>query len=67
VSEYVSFKGRELAADGLGARISVAASAGDFPLLAASVAVMAVVVVLFNRLVWRRLHTVAEQRFSLSR
>jgi NitT/TauT family transport system permease protein len=67
VSEYVSFKGQELAADGLGARISVAAASGDFPLLAASVTVMALVVVLFNRLVWRRLHAVAEERFSLSR
>ena len=67
VSEYVSFHGQELAADGLGARISVAAASGDFPTLAASVAVMAVVVVLFNRLVWRRLHGLAEQRFSLTR
>jgi NitT/TauT family transport system permease protein len=67
VSEYVSFRGRELAANGLGARISVAASAGDFPTLAAAVSVMAVVVVLFNRLVWRRLHSLAEQRFSLTR
>jgi NitT/TauT family transport system permease protein len=67
VSEYVSFKGSELAADGLGARISVAAAAGDFPTLAAAVSVMAVVVVLFNRLVWRRLHLIAEQRFSLTR
>lgn len=67
VSEYVSFQGKELAADGLGARISVAASSGDFPTLAAAVTVMAVVVVLFNRLVWRRLHLIAEQRFSLTR
>ncbi|MEI6224201.1 MAG: ABC transporter permease subunit [Deltaproteobacteria bacterium] len=67
VSEYVSFGGKELAADGLGARISVAASAGDFPTLAAAVAVMAVVVVLFNRLVWRKLHGIAEERFSLTR
>jgi len=67
VSEYVSFHGQELAADGLGARISVAAASGDFPTLAASVAVMAVVVVLFNRLVWRRLHGLAEQRFTLTR
>jgi NitT/TauT family transport system permease protein len=67
VSEYVSFHGKELAADGLGARISVAASSGDFPTLAAAVTVMAVVVVLFNRLVWRRLHLIAEQRFSLTR
>jgi NitT/TauT family transport system permease protein len=67
VSEYVSFHGTELSADGLGARISVAAASGDFPALAASVTVMAVVVVLFNRLVWRRLHHIAEQRFSLTR
>jgi NitT/TauT family transport system permease protein len=67
VSEYVSFNGKELAADGLGARISVAASSGDFPTLAAAVAVMAVVVVLFNRLVWRKLHGIAEERFSLTR
>jgi NitT/TauT family transport system permease protein len=58
VSEYVSFRGQEIAAAGLGARISVAAASGDL---------MAVVVVLFNRLVWRRLHTLAEQRFSLTR
>jgi NitT/TauT family transport system permease protein len=67
VSEYVSFNGKELAADGLGARISVAASSGDFATLAAAVAVMAVVVVLFNRLVWRKLHGIAEERFSLTR
>ncbi|HET8732902.1 MAG TPA: ABC transporter permease subunit, partial [Anaeromyxobacteraceae bacterium] len=67
VSEYVSYGGRELVANGLGARISVAAAAGDMPALAASVAVMALVVVLFNRLVWRRLHDLAERRFTLAR
>ena len=67
VSEYVSFRGRELVADGLGARISEAAAAGDFPVLAAAIAVMAILVVLFNRLVWRRLHHLAELRFSLTR
>jgi len=67
VAEYVSFKGRELSADGLGSRISTAAARGDFPLLAAAIVVMAVMVVLFNRLVWRRLHHVAEERFSLAR
>ena len=67
VSEYVSFGGGVLAARGLGARISQAASAAQFPILAASITTMAVVVVLFNRLVWRRLHHLAEQRYSLSR
>lgn len=67
VSEYTSFRGRVLAAEGLGARISVAAASGDFAALAAAITLMAAMVALFNRLVWRRLHGVAEERFSLSR
>jgi NitT/TauT family transport system permease protein len=67
VSEYTSFRGQVLATDGLGARISAAASSGEFAVLAAAITTMAGLVVLFNRLVWRRLHGVAEERFSLSR
>ncbi len=67
VSEYMSFRGQVLAATGLGARISVAAASGEFAVLAAAITVMAGMVALFNRLVWRRLHGVAEERFSLSR
>jgi NitT/TauT family transport system permease protein len=67
VSEYVTFKGEIVQAWGLGSRISQAAADANFPLLAASVLVMAVVVVLFNRLVWRRLYHLAEDRYSLSK
>jgi NitT/TauT family transport system permease protein len=67
VAEYVTFKGKVLTADGLGAQISLAAERADFPHLAASVAVMAIVVVLFNRTVWRRLYDSAEERYSLSK
>jgi NitT/TauT family transport system permease protein len=67
VAEYVNFKGQVLTANGLGAQISRAAEAADFPRLAASVAVMASVVVLFNRTVWRRFYELAEERFSLSK
>ncbi len=67
VSEYMSFRGELLSTTGLGARISLAAAAGDFAALAAAIAVMAAMVTLFNRLVWRRLHQVAEERFSLTR
>ncbi len=67
VSEYFTFKGQELATFGLGARISVAAGAANFPVLAASVVVMSAVVVTFNRLVWRPLNDLAERRFSLLR
>ncbi len=67
VSEYMSFRGRVLATHGLGARISTAAASGDFAVLAAAITFMAAMVALFNRLVWRRLHRVAEERFSLTR
>jgi NitT/TauT family transport system permease protein len=67
VSEYVSYGGRSLATDGLGSRVSLAAAGARFPALAASLLVMALVVVTFNRLVWRRLHRLAEDRFALTR
>ena len=67
VAEYVTSRGAVLATDGLGARISVAAASGSFGELAASVTVMAVLVVAFNRLVWHRLHRLAEERFALER
>ncbi len=66
VAEYVTFKGSVLMANGLGARISRAAEHADFAHLAASVTVMAVMVVLFNRAVWKRLYVIAEEKFSLS-
>ena len=67
VSEYMSFRGEVLATTGLGARISMAAAGGEFAVLAAAITFMAAMVALFNRLVWRRLHGIAEERFSLTR
>jgi NitT/TauT family transport system permease protein len=67
VSEYVTVGGGLLTARGLGSTISQAAARGRFQVLAAAVTVMALVVVAFNRLVWRRLAAVGEERFSLIR
>jgi NitT/TauT family transport system permease protein len=67
VAEYVTFRGQVLVTNGLGAQISLAAERADFPHLAASVLVMAAVVVLFNRTIWRWCYQLAEQRFSLSK
>jgi NitT/TauT family transport system permease protein len=67
VAESVSFHGDTLQTTGLGATVSAAASSGNFPRLAASILVMSTMVVTFNRVVWRRLNRVAEQRFSLTR
>jgi NitT/TauT family transport system permease protein len=67
VSEYMSFRGQILAAQGLGATISTAAAGAQYAVLAAAITFMAAMVAIFNRLVWRRLHAIAEERFSLAR
>ena len=67
VAEYVTFKHQVLQAWGLGAQISAATDQANFPLLAASTLVMSVVVVAFNRTVWRRLYHLAEERYSLNK
>ncbi|HVY45757.1 MAG TPA: ABC transporter permease subunit, partial [Minicystis sp.] len=67
VSEYVTFRGEVLTAHGLGSQISVAAEHADMPSLAVSVAVMSLVVVLFNRTVWRACYDLAEKKFALAK
>jgi NitT/TauT family transport system permease protein len=67
VSEYMTFKDDTLSAKGLGADISSAAAHAQFPMLAAAVAVMSLIVVLFNRTVWRTCYRIAETRFSLDK
>jgi NitT/TauT family transport system permease protein len=67
LAELVTYDGKKLRAFGLGGLITQATDDKNFPLLSAGVLVMALVVVLFNRLVWRRLYSIAETRFSLSK
>ncbi len=65
VAEYFHFQGRIVEAPGLGSTISKASDAGHFSVLLASTLIMAIVVVLINRLVWRRLYRLASTRFKL--
>ena len=65
VSEYVQYNGQIHTAAGLGALINKAQDSGNFPLLAAAVLAMALFVVVFNRLVWKRLSALAQERFQL--
>ena len=67
VAEYVTDKGQSLTAFGIGSQISVSAAKADFPMLAASVVVMSLMVVTFNRLVWKKLYRLAEEKYSLSK
>jgi len=66
VAEYLPYHGKTLTTVGLGALISEATDKGQFHLLAAAVGVMALLVVSFNRLVWRPLSALAQNRYSLS-
>jgi NitT/TauT family transport system permease protein len=65
VAEYFHFQGRIVSTAGLGSTISRASDSGRFDVLLASTLIMATVVVLINRLVWRRLYRLASSRFKL--
>jgi NitT/TauT family transport system permease protein len=65
VAEYFHFQGRIVQTPGLGSTISSASDGGRFDILLASTLIMATVVVLINRLVWRRLYRLASSRFKL--
>ena len=67
VSEYVTWRGQVLTAPGLGAEISSAAEKANFPLLAAAVAVMSLLVVAWSRTVWHACYRLSEERFSLDK
>lgn len=65
VSEYVQFKGQVIQTTGLGETISRATATGNFPLLLAATSVMSLLVVLTNRLIWRRLYRLAHEKYQL--
>jgi NitT/TauT family transport system permease protein len=66
VAEVASWGDTTLSAQGLGAFIAKATEAGDYPRVVLGIAVMSIFVVVFNRLVWRPLYRIAEQRFRLA-
>jgi NitT/TauT family transport system permease protein len=65
VAEYFHFQGRIVSTAGLGSTISGASDSGRFDVLLASTLIMATIVVLINRLLWRRLYRLASSRFKL--
>jgi NitT/TauT family transport system permease protein len=65
VSEIVSWGPTRLNGSGLGAYIAEMTVAGDYPRIALGVAVMSVLVIAANRLLWRPLYRFAEQRTRL--
>src|SRR6516162_4592037 len=53
------------AARGLGAYIAENTAAGNYPKIVLGIAVMSLLVTLFNRLLWRPLYAYAEERLRL--
>lgn len=65
VAEMVTYSGGTLTATGIGASITRAAQAGDFPALAGAVLTMVSTVVILNRVLWGSLYRLAETKFRL--
>jgi NitT/TauT family transport system permease protein len=65
VAEVASWGDTHLTAIGLGAYIATATEAGDFPRVVLGIAVMCILVTLFNRLLWRPLYAFGERRLRL--
>jgi NitT/TauT family transport system permease protein len=65
VSELVSWKGNTLQASGLGSFIAQATRNGNWPQIIWGIIVMCLLVVLVNRLVWRKLYAISEKKFHL--
>ena len=64
MAEAVQWGNTRLTAHGLGAYITDATAAGSFARIILGIAVMSLLVTLFNRLLWRPLYALAEARLS---
>ena len=65
VAEVASWGSDKLVADGLGAYIAEVTEKGDQPAIYFSIIVMALFVVVINRVFWRRLYDLAERKYKL--
>ncbi len=65
VAEHVEFAGQTHFTTGLGAIIASATAQANYPLLLGATVTMILVVLAINRLFWRRLYAVAEERYRL--
>ena len=65
IAEYFRLNNRTLTTFGLGEQISAATDAGRFAVLLLATIVMALMVVTINRLVWRPLFRLAEDKYKM--
>jgi NitT/TauT family transport system permease protein len=65
VAEYVKFGGHTYSTIGVGALIAQATANGNYPLLVGATLTLIVTVVAINRLFWRRLYRIAEDKYRM--
>jgi NitT/TauT family transport system permease protein len=65
VAEHAQFGGKMLATVGIGSTIAQATAKGDYPLLLGSTLGLILTVVTINRVFWRWLYRIAEQRYRM--
>jgi NitT/TauT family transport system permease protein len=65
VAEAVSWGDTNLSAHGVGAYIAENTTAGDYPRIVLGIATMSLMVILFNRLLWRPLYAYGERHLRL--
>lgn len=65
VSEYVTYGNETLKTEGLGSIISEATASGNFGLLLFSTITMSAMVVSINRLLWKRLFLLAQEKYRI--
>jgi NitT/TauT family transport system permease protein len=65
LAEYFHLNGKVYSTTGLGAVVSEAADKGNYPVLLVATMLMALIVLTINRLVWRRLYTLASTKYRL--
>ncbi|HXP76840.1 MAG TPA: ABC transporter permease subunit [Stellaceae bacterium] len=65
VSEVAQWGDDKFVATGVGAYIAEWTATGDFPRIVLGITMLSIFVLTFNRLFWRRLYTLAEERLRL--
>ncbi len=65
IAEAIQWGSHHLNAVGIGSYIAQVAARGEFPELALGIAVMCLLVLIINRILWRPLYNLAQQRFQI--
>ncbi len=65
VAEYIEFAGKTWKTTGIGAMITESTAQGNYPMLLAATLAMILAVVAINRLLWRPLYRMAEEKYRL--